>query len=73
MRPGRKVRPALRLVARFHETDLMGGDPLFAIHDVQLHIVDVLRPAIAGRSAGPKSILPAVIMDSGLAQARAPE
>jgi hypothetical protein len=38
-----------------------------SFHDVQLHIGDVLWPAIAGRSAGPESIAPAVVMDSGLA------
>jgi hypothetical protein len=30
---------------------------------------DVLRLATAGRSAGPESIAPAVVMDSGLAHA----
>jgi hypothetical protein len=35
--------------------------------DVQLHIVD------APLGAGPESILPVVVMDSGLAQERAPE
>jgi hypothetical protein len=34
---------------------------------------DALWPAIAGRSAGPESILPAGAMDSRLAQERAPE
>jgi hypothetical protein len=40
-----------------------------SFHDVQLHIGDVLWPAIAGRSAGPESIAPAVVMGSGLARA----
>ena len=35
--------------------------------DVQVHIVD------APLGAGPESILPVVVMDSGLAQERAPE
>jgi hypothetical protein len=34
--------------------------------DAQLRIVDVFRPAIAGRSAGPESIAPAVVMDSAM-------
>jgi hypothetical protein len=39
-----------------------------SFHDVQSHIVD------APLGAGPQSILPAVVMDSGLARfARAPE
>jgi hypothetical protein len=42
---------------------------MFVIHDAQLRIADVFRPAIAGRSAGPESIAPAVVMDSGLAYA----
>jgi len=41
---------------------------ILSFHDVQSHIVDVLL------GAGPESILPAVVMDSGLARfARAPE
>jgi hypothetical protein len=43
---------------------ILGSDPSFVIPDVQLHIVDVLWPAIAGRSAGPEAIAPAVVMDS---------
>ncbi len=35
----------------------------------RLSFRDVFRPAIAGRSAGPESIAPAVVMDSGLAYA----
>jgi hypothetical protein len=38
-------------VERFHEIDPMQSNLLFVIPDVQLHIVDVLRPARAGRSA----------------------
>jgi hypothetical protein len=44
------------LVERFHEIYLSS-------------FRDVFRPAIAGRSAGPESITPAVVMDSGLAYA----
>jgi hypothetical protein len=35
----------------------------------RLSFRDVLRLAIAGRSAGPESIAPAVVMDSGFAHA----
>ena len=42
-------------------------DPSFVIPDAQLRIAD------APLGAGPESILPAVVMDSGLAQERAPE
>jgi hypothetical protein len=45
---------------RFHENDPMGFDPTLSFRDVFL-------PAIAGLSAGPESIAPAVVMDSGLA------
>jgi hypothetical protein len=61
------------LERRFQDANPMGVDPSFVIPDVQLHIGNVLWPAIAGRSAGPESIAPAVVMDSGLAQERAPE
>jgi len=45
-----------------------GMNPTAVIPDVQVHIVD------APLGAGPESILPAVVMDSGLARfARAPE
>ncbi len=39
----------------------------------RLSFRDARWPAIAGWSAGPESIAPAVVMDSGLAQERAPE
>jgi hypothetical protein len=49
-----------RLDERFHENDPMGFDPTFVIPGC-------VPAAIAGRSAGPESIAPAVVMDSGLA------
>jgi hypothetical protein len=42
-------------------------NPSFVIPDARLRIAD------APLGAGPESILPAVVMDSGFAQERAPE
>jgi hypothetical protein len=64
---GRKINQRLgRIAPRDRERVFGIRKPSFP--DVQLHIVD------APLGAGPESILPVVVMDSGLARfARAPE